>query len=228
MIWTAIILGFAGSLHCLGMCSPLVMAVTSMSSKVILSRIAYNFGRIATYGILGSVVASVGWAFPLIKYQNLVSILLGISLLAIGLAGVSMIRVPFVTNALGSLRLFLKRLFSEFLQRKNHRSTFILGSLNGVLPCGLSFLALTYCLTLTGPADGFIFMSAFGVGTLPVMLGFTGIFHWAVNRFKLQVKSITTGMLILSGLLLIGRVFFIHLPHAESFQQGVVDIVLCR
>jgi hypothetical protein len=60
------------------------------------------------------------------------------------------------------------------------------------------------------------------------MLGFTSLFHWAISRFNLQVKSITTSMLILSGLLLIGRVFFVHLPHADNGQQGVIDIVLCR
>lgn len=228
MIWTAFILGFAGSLHCMGMCSPLAMSVTNMSSNVILSRIVYNVGRIFTYGILGGVVASVGLGFPMIRYQNLVSIMLGIALLVIGLAGVSVIRVPVLTNALASFSLLLKRLFSKFLQKRNHLSTFALGSLNGVLPCGLSFLALTYCLTLAGPTNGFIFMITFGLGTLPVMLGFTSVFHWVVGRFNVQVKSITTGMLIVSGLLLIGRVFFVHLPHAESVQQGVVDIVLCR
>jgi uncharacterized protein len=228
MFWTALILGFAGSLHCLGMCSPLAMSVTKMSSNVILSRILYNLGRILAYGILGSVVATVGLGLPMTKYQNLISILLGVSLLVIGLTGVSIIRVPILTKSLGAFSIFLKQLFSKFLQRKSHLATFTLGSLNGVLPCGLSFLALTYCITLKGPVDGFVFMSSFGLGTLPVMLGFTTVFYWVINKFKVQVKSMTTGLLVLSGFLLIGRVFFIHLPHAESIQQHVVDIVLCR
>lgn len=228
MFWTALILGFAGSLHCVGMCSPLAMSVTNLSSNVILNRLVYNLGRILTYGALGSVVASVGLALPMTRYQNLLSILLGISILVIGLTGASMSRVPFLTRTLGSFSLFLKKMFSKFLRRRSTSSTFILGSLNGVLPCGLSFLALTYCVTLVGPVDGFMFMAAFGLGTLPGMLGLTSIFYWVVNRFNIHAKSVNTGMLILSGLLLIGRVFFIHLPHAESFQQGVVDIVLCK
>jgi uncharacterized protein len=228
MLWTAVILGFTGSLHCLGMCSPLAMAVTKMSSTAILSRLLYNLGRILTYGILGSMVATVGLGAPIIKYQNIVSILLGILLVVIGFQGISLNKVPVITRTLGAVSLFLKKLFSKFLQQKSHLSTFTLGALNGILPCGLSFLALTYCITLQGPADGFIFMSAFGLGTLPVMLGFTSVFHWVINTFKVQTKSITTGLLILSGLILIARVFFIHLPHADSVQQGVVDIVLCR
>jgi sulfite exporter TauE/SafE len=228
MIWTALIIGFAGSLHCLGMCSPLAMAVTNRSSAVLLNRVVYNVGRIFSYAILGSIIASVGLAFPLIRYQNILSILLGISMLVIGVSGVSTIKLPFLTTALAKASSFLKQQFAKFLSCKNYGSTFLLGSLNGVLPCGLSFLALTYCLTLAGPTDGFAFMVWFGVGTLPVMLGFTSVFYWMLNRFSFSLGKVTTGMLILSGILLIGRVFFIHLPHAKTLQEGVTDIVLCR
>src|SRR5687767_14417741 len=99
MIWTALIIGFAGSSHCLGMCSPLAMAVTTRSS-VLLNRTIYNTGRIFTYGILGSIIASFGLAFPLIKYQNIFSLLLGIAMLVIGLTGISAIRIPLVTSGL--------------------------------------------------------------------------------------------------------------------------------
>jgi sulfite exporter TauE/SafE len=228
MIWTALVIGFAGSLHCLGMCSPLAMAVTNMSPAIILNRLLYNLGRILTYGLMGAVVSTIGMGFPLIRYQNLLSIVLGISLLAIGFAGGTALRIPFVSKGLGSFSVFLKGMFSRFLKKTGYGSTFLLGSLNGVLPCGLSFLALTYCLTLAGPADGFIFMIGFGIGTLPVMIGLTGIFYWVLNRFHLNVRTITTGMLMLSGVILIVRVFILHLPHANSIQEGVVDIVLCR
>jgi sulfite exporter TauE/SafE len=228
MIWTALVIGFAGSLHCLGMCSPLAMAVTNMSPAIILNRLLYNLGRIITYGTMGAVVSTIGMGFPLIRYQNLISIVLGILLLAIGFTGVTAVRIPFISQGLGSFSVFLKGMFSKFLQKRGYGSTFLLGVLNGVLPCGLSFLALTYCLTLAGAADGFIFMIGFGIGTLPVMIGLTGIFYWLLNKFHVNVRMITTGMLMLSGVILIARVFILHLPHANSIQEGVVDIVLCR
>jgi sulfite exporter TauE/SafE len=176
MIWTALILGFAGSLHCLGMCSPLAMAVTNGSPAILLNRILYNFGRLLTYGLLGGLVASVGLILPMVNYQNLLSILLGAGLIAIGVSGMSAIKIPVVSKALGMFSVFLKQFFVRFLKHKSYSSTFFLGSLNGFLPCGLSFLALTYCVTLSGPLDGFYFMALFGLGTLPVMLGVTSIF----------------------------------------------------
>src|SRR5918993_4160477 len=111
MFWAAIILGFAGSLHCMGMCSPLAMSITNMSPNVIASRLLYNAGRIFTYGILGSVIASIGLSFPLVKYQNVLSILLGVSLAVIGLAGLSAIKAPVITRFLGWLSALLKQLF---------------------------------------------------------------------------------------------------------------------
>lgn len=228
MIWTAIAIGFAGSLHCLGMCSPLAIAITNMSPAAALTRLLYNAGRILTYGVMGAGVATAGMAFPLARYQNLVSIVLGVSLLAIALAGVPAVKIPLLSRVLANFSLFLKGMFSRFLQRKGYGPTFLLGALNGMLPCGLSFLALAYCLTLAGPADGLMFMIGFGIGTLPVMIGFTGIFFWLLNRFHLNVRTIITAMLLLSGVMLVARVFIVHLPHADAPHRGVVDIVLCR
>jgi uncharacterized protein len=228
MIWNALILGFAGSLHCLGMCSPLMMGVTNMSSKVFVARLLYNSGRILSYGILGAIIASVGFAFPLAEYQNILSVVLGVALLVIAVTGLSNIRIPLVSKVLEKLSLILKKMFSKFLQRKSNASIFVLGTLNGLLPCGLSFLALTFCLTLARPVDGFNFMVLFGIGTLPVMLGFTSIFSWLINKFQLNRNRFTTGMLIFSGLLLIGRVFLPHATHQHAFQSSIGDIVVCK
>jgi uncharacterized protein len=228
MVWTALIMGFAGSLHCLGMCSPLAMAVTNMSPAFLLNRLLYNAGRIVTYGLLGSLVSSIGYVFPLFKFQNLLSVLLGALLIGIGLTKIPGIKIPFLSVILGRLNRWLKSFYNRFFKQKNHGSIFLLGSLNGLLPCGLSFLALASCLTFAHPLEGFNFMLLFGLGTLPVMLGFTTIFYVMLNRFRFKVTPITNGLLILSGVLLIVRVLFIHLPESESFNDAVVDIVICR
>ena len=76
MVLTALIMGLTGSLHCVGMCSPLAMAVGNMNTRAFLNRVIYNAGRIVTYGVLGLGIAGVGLALPISKFQNLVSILL--------------------------------------------------------------------------------------------------------------------------------------------------------
>lgn len=227
MVLTALVMGFAGSLHCIGMCSPLAMAVSNASPRVALNRIIYNLGRIFTYGILGAMVGTIGWTLSFGNFQNLISVLLGVTLLLFGLLGVSNIHVPGLTKGLQHATTYLKHLFGKFLQRKNFYSVFILGSLNGILPCGLTFLALTYCLTLNSPAESFYFMILFGLGTLPAMAGLTAILMDLVKRFNISLRKLTTSMLILSGCLLIARVFLFH-HHTLPEQHGLVDIILCR
>ena len=220
-------MGLAGSLHCIGMCSPLAMTVTNMNSRALINRTVYNGGRILTYSILGALVASIGYLLPFLKFQNLISIVLGIFLL---IAGVGLLRlnVPFISRAAGSLTTSIKALFGSFLKKRSLVSIFVLGGLNGLLPCGLVWIALSFCITLNTAGDGILFMLFFGIGTLPAMLGATSLLPFVFSRFKFNILYLTRAMLITSGILLIARVYIMNLHHQESIRQGIIDIVLCR
>ncbi|MBS1489581.1 MAG: sulfite exporter TauE/SafE family protein [Bacteroidetes bacterium] len=228
MVYTAFIIGLAGSFHCIGMCSPLAMAVTHSSSKIILNRLLYNSGRILTYGLLGALIAAIGFSFPLSGYQNLLSLALGVILIVLGFTHSIYTRIRFINSSLSRLTFILKKYFSVFLQKKKNGSVFLMGVINGLLPCGLSFLALTYCVILPSPQEGFLFMLVFGLGTLPAMLGFAAVFRWVATRFQLNSIRVANAFVVLSGCLLIVRVFLIHLPHAASFSEALVNIGTCR
>ena len=225
---TAIVMGLAGSLHCAGMCSPLAMAVSNLTPSVLLNRLLYNTGRIITYGLLGAIVASAGMVLPFSNLQNVVSIVMGLVLLGMGISGITGIHIPFLTAIAHRFSSTLKNIFSRFIQHKSKPSIFFLGMLNGLLPCGLTFLALTICITLTTPTGGFFFMLLFGLGTFPVMLGFSMIVPVITKKMNISVKRLTTGLLIISGILLVARVFLVHISEEAVPHQGVVDIVLCR
>lgn len=225
---TALVIGFAGSLHCIGMCSPLAMAVTSMNASAIRNRLIYNAGRVFTYGLMGGAVAGAGHLLPFEKFQNIISITLGITLLAVGFGTLKSIRIPVLTDLMQRFITFLKGLFARQLKRKNPGAMALLGALNGLLPCGLTLVALTWCLTLQGPLDGFYFMLIFGAGTLPAMLGLTAAIPVVVKKYHWNLQKLTSTMIILSGVVLIARVFLIHLPHTASTGHGLADIILCR
>jgi sulfite exporter TauE/SafE len=224
MLITAIILGFAGSLHCAGMCSPLAFAVINKNGGGVRSRVLYNSGRILMYCTLGAIVSGIGVMLPL-TIQYAISITLGLSLLIIGITGTNF-RAP-ILKPVQHFTLFLKTQFSKFLQRKNGSSIFAMGVLNGLLPCGLTFLALTSCITLAGPIDGFIFMAAFGAGTLPVMLGLVSVIPFFAKRLNVSVGRLSTIMLIAAGCLLIARVILFD-PTTHSTEHGSEQIVICR
>ena len=119
MWWTALIMGFAGSVHCAGMCSPLAMAVTSQK-PFLLNKIIYNSGRIFTYGILGAIAASFGSLFMITPYQGVISFIVGAVFLLMGIGAISGVRIPFVTDAFNSFTHRLKNLFSFWLKKKNN------------------------------------------------------------------------------------------------------------
>lgn len=228
MLLTAFIMGIAGSLHCAGMCSPLAFAAISLRSPAMMNRVLYNLGRITTYGILGTLTATIGYMLPLSEVQDLLSITLGAGLVIIAGMGITGIRVPLLTH--GQIRFtgIVKAAFSKYISRKSPGALLVLGAVNGLLPCGLTFLALSFCITLTKPLEGFAYMVAFGIGTLPVMLGLVSVLDLAKNKMNWNVGKVTTGLMIFSGVILIARVFLLHQPEGHAQHLDLVDRVICR
>jgi sulfite exporter TauE/SafE len=228
MILIAFVLGLTGSLHCIAMCSPLMMTVTGLKSTAMLNRVIYNAGRILTYAILGTITAAIGTNLPIENDQTYISIILGVALLTMAVTGISNFKLPIMSAFMRQVNAKLKMIFSIFIQNRNKKAIFIMGILNGILPCGLTLLALSYCITLTNPIDGFIFMSVFGVGTLPVMLGLTSLLPSLLKKMSINGKQMLTSMMIISGVILILRVLIDHpnhLPLTNNHQQ--TEIIVC-
>jgi len=228
MWWTALIMGFAGSLHCAGMCSPLAMAVTS-PKPFMLIKIMYNSGRIFTYGILGAIAAGFGSVFMITPYQGIVSFIIGAVFLLIGIGAISGIRIPFLTAVLNNFTGHLKKQFHFWLNKKTHFAVLFMGMLNGLLPCGLTYLALTYCFIMPAPSEGFWFMILFGVGTWPVMIGFTWLLSIGFGKIKVNYQRITTIVFIMIGAWLLARVMINHPMdnHLHLFGKTTTEEVIC-
>jgi hypothetical protein len=222
---TALIIGLAGSIHCAGMCSPLAMAATVHNARMWRARLLYNGGRIFTYAVIGATISSIGAWLPLGNFQTLASLLTGLVLLLMAVTGYAW-KVPVLSSAWIRLASFLKMRFSVLLQRKGLLTTTWLGMLNGLLPCGLTAVAWSYCITLRGPLDGFNFMLLFGLGTAPAMVGLPSVFQWAARSFQISARALTTGLLVVSAVLLIARVFFVH--SAPVTTNPETNIVVCR
>lgn len=223
---TALLMGVAGSLHCAGMCSPLVMALTS--GRPFQYKVLYNAGRILTYGSLGLIAGEIGSLVQIPAFQGVLSLVLGSVMILMGLGSIQGIRIPLLTAGLQRLNSWLRKLFGSILRQKNSASMVSLGFLNGLLPCGLTYLAATYCFTLDA-GQGFTFMLLFGLGTFPVMLGLTWILGVTLARFKPDFRRISTVIFLLLGTLLIGRVAFSHHQDAVNSPAAAESgITVCR
>lgn len=225
-MWTAVIMGLAGSLHCAGMCSPLAMAITS-KKPFLPFKLVYNTGRILTYGLLGALAAGFGSLFMLTSYQSLLSFSIGAVFLLMGIGAISGVRIPYLTEGLNRFTSRLKRMFNFWLQRKGLAPVFFMGMLNGLLPCGLTYLAMTYCFILPKAVDGFFYMLLFGVGTWPVMIGITWLMGLGFKRITVNYQKITTIVFIAIGIWMVARSFTSPETHAHLSGNASKEEVLC-
>lgn len=220
-LWTAFLLGLVGSAHCAGMCGPLALALPATGNTratFLAGRVLYNLGRLLTYAALGAVFGQLGQSFALAGFQRWISLAAGVVILLSLFASARFTLGQPTVVAVG----WLKSAFSRLLKMRSLGSVFTLGLLNGLLPCGLVYAAAAAAATTGHILDGTLAMLAFGLGTVPMMLGFSlaGPRLHTLLRFKLQrlvptSLAIVGGLLILRGLAL-GIPYLSPLPGAAS------------
>ncbi|RMH65222.1 MAG: sulfite exporter TauE/SafE family protein [Calditrichaeota bacterium] len=165
---TALVLGIVGSLHCVGMCGPIVLALphntTHTFSRFLSGRLTYNSGRIITYALLGLIFGSLGHLIALAGFQSTLSIFLGVLVL-------SSLFLPLETSfaVLTRSRLWRSTIGALF-RKQSHGALLGIGLLNGLLPCGLVYTALAGAAASGDGLYGAGFMAVFGLGTLPALL----------------------------------------------------------
>ena len=172
----AISLGFLGSFHCIGMCGPIALALPIYQKKTfskILSILFYNAGRVFTYACLGVLFGFIGQGFALAGLQQILSIGLGCLILLVILLPQKKFSSITSTQKLFQLIQFLKASLAERLRHKSLSSLFILGSLNGLLPCGLVYMAITAAVASSSVLQAMLFMVFFGSATIPLMFSIT-------------------------------------------------------
>lgn len=169
----AAMLGIAGSLHCVGMCGPIVIALPRTGAnraRFIAGRLAYNLGRSITYAVMGAIFGIVGQSVVLAGWQNALSI-------AAGLAILGYLLTRWVGRGRWTPEAVLmrwiapvQRTMAKLLHRSGTGSLLLIGLLNGLLPCGLVYVALAGAAATGTAAGGAAFMFVFGLGTTPLLL----------------------------------------------------------
>lgn len=165
-------IGLVGSLHCIGMCGPIVLALptnTKSSLTLIIGRTLYNIGRILTYSLMGAFAGLFANQFLLAGLQKYVSIILGI-VIVVYLILPNKFKSNLANNLIyKNVSALLKKFYSTLNVKGSYAAYFIFGLVNGLLPCGLVYVALIGSFSAGSFLHGFLFMLAFGVGTFPVM-----------------------------------------------------------
>ncbi|MBU6169805.1 MAG: sulfite exporter TauE/SafE family protein, partial [Bacteroidetes bacterium] len=171
---SAFLIGLAGSVHCVGMCGPLALAIpaagNSTGYSLLFRSIAYQSSRIIGYGVLGLVVGILSQSMQFTGLQPYFSILSGIFLLFLGFFGIipdvnSFSRYPVIHN----LQLKIHRIMAKAMSNNHFSTPFVLGFMNALLPCGMIYIALGTGLSSGNISEASLYLMSFGLGTLPLM-----------------------------------------------------------
>jgi uncharacterized protein len=209
---TGILLGFLGSFHCIGMCGPLVLALPSGNSFLI-KRLLHNTGRVFTYAMFGLVFGLAGSRLYLAGLQQIVSISLGgIILISIFLPYKIKYRV-LESTGLNKIIFKLKQGISKLYNTGSLKSVFGIGVLNGFLPCGFVYVALTGAIVVGNAYNSALFMIMFGLGTIPAMIAVSFAGKLITINFRDRLKKLIPAFTLIIAILFILRGLNLGIPY---------------
>lgn len=187
-IISIITIAFLGSFgHCVGMCGGIVVAYSSTKIKTswtkqtqAISHLLYSLGRTTTYMILGAIFGLVG---GVVSFDNMTSGILllttGVMMMLIGLSLMGKIKfLTSIEHGCSKSPLYQKT-FKSLLSSNTFFSFYLLGMLNGLLPCGFVYVFAVTAASTGSPFWGAVVMMIFGLSTIPAMFSlgfFVGLF----------------------------------------------------
>jgi len=220
--YTALMIGLVGSLHCIGMCGPIAISLPLGNKswwRRTLGGVTYNTGRIMTYGILGALFGFLGKGIEMAGLQRWTSILIGIILI---------LSVVFPALFKGKIKIeqflfgYAGRIVGKFRKLfaiTSLPSMLLIGMLNGMLPCGLVYVAVAGALNTTGILGGIGFMLVFGLGTLPVMLTIPLLGNLIGTGFRRKYRYILSVMIVILGIIFVLRGLLLGIPYVSPPQK---------
>ena len=186
--------GLLTSIHCISMCGAInLMAIIDSNKKNYKRPILYNLGRVISYTMIGGIVGLIGSIFRINNIANGIIIIIASLLMlfiALNMLGVISFRIP---------------LTSRLKIKSKSRNSFIIGLLNGLMPCGPLQAMQIYALSTASFIKGALSMLLFSLGTVPLMLSI-GLFYNIVKaKRKIIVNKIASVLIFILSIVMLNR-----------------------
>jgi hypothetical protein len=197
-ILSVITIAFLGSFgHCIGMCGGIVIAYSSVGlerdrskSSQVFSHLLYSFGRVTTYSLLGAIFGALGGVVVFNNTTNgILWIVAGIAMILAGMSLLGKIRFLSLLETSFSSSTWYQNKFRSLLKSDSLFGFYLLGMLNGLLPCGFVYFFAITAASTASPLYGAFVMFIFGLSTIPALFSlgfFVGLFK------KLRLRHIMT------------------------------------
>lgn len=216
MWWSAFVLGWVGSLHCVVMCGPLVEVMSRRPGQV-----WYHLGRISMYAILGMVIGFFGQQLALFSSQKWLTLFAGMVLL---LFAIWPSRWSFINAGMARWQLPWRKVFLSWRQTYPIASEIGMGQLNGLIPCGLLYAALAGATQFQFTYQSGLYMILFGAGTLPALVGGGFLWRSALQWIRRHVPYAIPITYAMMGMLLLWRASALQI----QWQSEGFPITICH
>lgn len=218
-MWSsALVLGLLGSLHCLGMCGPIAFMLPLERGNGIkrsLQLSLYHLGRLIAYGTIGLAFGLLGRGVSLFGFQQKLSMGIGILMIVLVLLPGRFLAGPRLFAPIHRLLGKLRALLGDTLKKRTPDAFLTIGLLNGLLPCGMVYMALLGALAMAGPIQGAGYMLLFGLGTVP-MMSLVAISKGMIKApWTVKIKKMIPIFVVLIGILFILRGMGLGIPYVS-------------
>ena len=210
--------GLLTSIHCVSMCGAInLIAILNQNSQNRFERpLKYNLGRLISYTILGGIAGLLG---SILTINNTISGIIitiaGLAMFVMSLEMLGLFRIPRI----------------KFLTPKHKKTSnpFLIGLLNGLMPCGPLQALRLYALSTSSMLKGALSMFLFGLGTMPLMLLTGVIFTNLKGKNKILINNIASVLILVLSLLMLNRglvALNINIPTFEGNTQYLTPNII--
>ncbi|WP_038266528.1 sulfite exporter TauE/SafE family protein [Zhouia amylolytica] len=225
MLLSAIILGFLGSFHCVGMCGPIAFVLPldrSNQLKKISQLFLYHFGRLLSYSAIGFMFGFVGKGLYLSGLQQRLSIVIGVLMIAIAIIPYRIFQKYNFSRPVFKIISRVKSGLGKQLKKKSYKALFSIGVLNGFLPCGLIYMALFGAIAMGQPTLSASYMFLFGLGTIPLMSGAAYLGNFLSGTARKRIQKAIPVFVIIIGAFFVLRGMGLGIPYISPSNLSLM------
>jgi sulfite exporter TauE/SafE/copper chaperone CopZ len=212
--------GLLTSIHCISMCGAINLIASNSNTKNFRKPILYNLGRLTSYTVLGGIVGLLGSVFKINVYiQGTIIIIASIFMFLMAL------------NMMGIINFSLKFKNPKAFGKLKTKGPFMVGLLNGLMPCGPLQAMQVYALSTGSFIYGALSMFLFCLGTIPLMLFVGMISNFLNNKHRKTLSKISTVLILVLSLVMLNRgllgmgvnISNVFKPNYDNYLKSEID-----
>jgi len=200
------IAGILTGFHCVSMCGGFVVSYTTKNAlkghKGLKQHLVYGSSKLFSYAIIGGFFGLIGGIFAFsVGLRGMVAIFAGIFMIFFAL---SMFGFKFFRRFQ-----FNPKFLTKIASKKHtgvYKGPFFTGLLSGLfIACGPLQAMYLYAAGSGGFFTGMTGLAAFGLGTLPVMLGFGSLTTVISHKTTKKILKVSAVIVLILGIIMLNR-----------------------